>query len=221
MSQVKVVVFGIGKLAEYICYVLRRDSQYQVSALCIQNEYMPETDTLWGLKIVDFALLNECFPCDEYKLFIAVGNNDVREKLYNEAKNRGYSFISYISSRAVTWGDLVYGENVIIAEASAIQPFVSIGNNSFLFGPKIGHHCTIGSNTILSACYLGGNSVIGDNTFLGLNSTVNQNIKVGRSNIIGVGANICAHTEDFEIFTNKGTVKRNLSAQMIKNRYLS
>ena len=221
MNQGKVVVFGIGKLAEYVCYALKHDTDFQVSALCIEKEFMPDVRTRWGFHIEDFALLNERYPTDEYKLFIAVGNNDVREKIYNEAKDRGYSFISYLSSRAVTWDDLVYGDNVLVLEGSIIQPFVSIGNNSFLFGPKIGHHCVIGNNTLLSACYLGGNAKIGDNTFLGLNSTVNQNIEVGQSNIIGVGSNVCSNTGDFEVFTNKGTVKRNLTAQVVKNKYLT
>lgn len=221
MNRDKVIVFGIGKLAEYVCYVLKNDTNYKVSALCIQNDFMPTVRTMWGLRIEDFDLLNERYPIDEYKLFIAVGNNNIREKLYQEAKGRGYEFISYISSHASVWNDLVYGDNVMISEGSVIQPFVSIGNNSFLFGASVGHHSRIGKNTLLSACYLGGDSEIGDNSFLGLNSTVNQNIKVGKSNIIGVGSNICAHTEDYEVFSNKGTVKRSLSARLIKNRYLS
>lgn len=221
MNKVKVVVFGVGKLAEYLCYVLNNDSRYEVSALCIQKAYMPETNTLWGLNVVDFDLLTDLYPCEEYKLFIAVGNNDLRERLYKETKMQGYSFVSYLSSRAIVWDDLVYGENVMISEGTVIQPFVSIGNNALIFGAKVGHHCTIGNNTILSACYLGGSADIGDNSFLGINSTVNQNIKIGKSNIIGVGSNICTHTDDFDVFTNKGTVKRTLSAQFVKNKYLS
>jgi len=221
MSPQKVIVFGIGKLAEYICYVLKHDSCYHVSALSIHKQYMPEVRTLWGLNIIDFDLLEQTYSPDEYKLFIAVGNNSVRDSIYKQAKGRGYSFISYISSKATVWEDLKYGDNVIVSEGTVIGPFVEVGTGSFLLGPKVAHHCIIGKFTILSACYLGGDSKIGDISFLGMNSTVNQHVIVGFANVIGVGSNICFNTNDYEVFTNKGTVKRDLSSQDLKNRYLA
>jgi len=221
MSQSKVIVFGTGKLAEYVCYVLRHDTEYEVAALTIQRQYKPDTQTLWGLDIFDFETLEEYYSPSDCKLFIAVGNNTNRAGIYDEASKRGYQFASYVSSKATVWEDLKYGDNVIVSEGTVVGPFVEIGSGSFLLGPKIAHHCKIGQHTILSACYLGGDSKVGDNSFLGMNSTVNQHVSVGRSNIIGVGSNICAHTNDHEVFTNKGTVKRTLTAELIKNKYLS
>lgn len=221
MSPQKVIVFGIGKLAEYVCYVLKHDSCYHVSALSIHKQYMPDVEMLWGLNIFDFEHLHEHCRPDEYRLFIAVGNNSVREKVYSQAKEYGYSFVSYISSKSTVWNDLIYGDNVLVSEGTVIGPFVEIGNGSFLLGPKVAHHCRIGNHTLLSACYLGGDSKIGDISFLGMNSTINQNIVVGRANVIGVGSNICSDTNDFEVFTNRGTVKRSLTSKDLKNLYLS
>jgi len=221
MTAQKVVVFGIGKLAEYVCYVLKHDSSYHVSALTIQKEYMPEIEVLWGLNIIDFDLLAKSYSPDEYRLFVAVGNNSAREHICNQAKEKGYSFVSYVSSKAIVWADLIYGDNVIISEGTVVGPFVEIGMGSFLLGCKVAHHCKIGNHTILSACHLGGDSKIGDISFLGMNSTVNQHVVVGRANVIGVGSNICSNTNDHEVFTNRGTVKRDLSSEDLKNRYLA
>ncbi|MGV3706710.1 MAG: acetyltransferase [Arcticibacter sp.] len=221
MSQSKVIVFGTGKLAEYICYVLRHDTSYEVAALTIQRQYRPDRQTLWNLDILDFETLEKHYPPSACKLFIAVGNNTNRARIYQEASERGYQFASYISSKAIVWEDLKYGDNVIVSEGTVIGPFVEIGEGSFLLGPRVAHHCKIGQHTLLSGCYLGGDSKVGDNSFLGMNSTVNQNVTVGRANIIGVGSNICAHTNDHEVFTNSRTVKRTVTAELIKNKYLS
>lgn len=216
----KVIIFGVGKLADYVHFVLTNDSPYEVVAFCIEEAFMPESGTVRDLPIIAFELLPSTYSPDDYKIFIAVGNNSVREVIYNKVKNNGYSCISYISSKAIFWSDLSFGDNVFIGEGAVIQPFVSIGFNSFLFAARVGHHCSVGNNVILSGCALAGDAHIGDNSFLGLNSTVNQNVKIGKANIIGVGANIGSDTNDYDVYTNSSTVKRAVSSQRIKNEYL-
>jgi len=216
----KVIIFGVGKLADYVHFVLTNDSPYEVVAFCIEAEFMPEARTVRELPIIDFEVLAALYPPDDYKIFIAVGNNNVRERIYHRVKDYGYSCITYISSKAAVWMDLTSGDNVFIGEGTIIQPFVSIGSNCFLFASRIAHHCKVGNNVMLSGCFVGGDSQVGDNSFMGLNSTVNQNIKVGKANIIGVGANIVNNTNDYEVYTNNSTVKRAVSSQRIKNEYL-
>ncbi|WP_407426286.1 acetyltransferase [Arcticibacter sp.] len=216
----KVIIFGVGKLADYVHFVLTNDSPYEVVAFCIEEEFMPEGRTVRELPIIDFEELPSIYPPDDYKIFIAVGNNSVRERIYHKVKDNGYSCITYISSKATIWMDLTCGDNVFIGEGTVIQPFVSIGSNCILFSAHIAHHCKIGDNVMLSGCFMGGDARVGDNSFLGLSSTVNQNLKIGKANIIGVGANIVNDTNDFEVYTNSSTVKRAISSQRIKNEYL-
>lgn len=216
----KVIIFGVGKLADYVHFVLTNDSPYEVVAFCIEEAFMPEIRTVRDLPIIDFEQLPSVYPPDNFKIFIAVGNNSVREGIYHKVKENGYSCITYTSSKAVVWFDLSCGDNVFIGEGCILQPFVSIGSNSMLFAARVGHHCNVGNNVMLSGCVLGGNAHIGDNSFLGLNSTVNQNLKIGKANIIGVGANIGSDTNDYEVYTSNSTVKRAVSSQRIKNEYL-
>jgi sugar O-acyltransferase (sialic acid O-acetyltransferase NeuD family) len=221
MEKSKVVIYGIGKFADYVSYVLSRDSMYEVSAFCIETGFKTENvQTLRGLPIVDFENVEQNFPSDEYRLFIAVGNNWVRERIFKISKRKGYSFISYVSTKAEFEGEKIYGENVYITTFSGIQPFVSIGDNTIVLASIIGHHSKIGNNVFLSCCTLGGNVKIGDNSFLGINSTVKQNVIIGRDNIIGMGSNITKNTNDYEVYSEKPTSKRNISSEKIKYRYL-
>ena len=217
----KIVIYGIGSFAEYVSYVLTNDSTYDVIAFCVEGGFKTEeSQNYQGLPIVDFENLEKSFPPDEYRLFIAVGNNWVRERIFKKLKCKGYSFISYLSSKATIWEDLRYGENVFISEGTGIQPFVSIGNNTMMIGAGVGHHSIIGNNVLLSGCYLAGNVKIGDNSFLGLNSTVKENVIVGRNNIIGMGSKITKNTDDDEVYSDKSTSKKNISSKRIRNKFL-
>ena len=203
-------------------YVISQDSVYEVSAFCVEADFkIDNVQKLGSLPIVDFENLEQDFPPDEYQLFIAIGNNWARERIFKISKRKNYSFISYLSSKAILWKNLKFGENVFIGEGSTIQPFVSIGNNTIVLGAKIGHHSTIGNNILLSGCYLAGNVRIGDNSFLGLNSIVKQNTIVGRNNIIGMSSNIIKNTNDNEVYSNrKTTSKRVIPSERLKNKYL-
>lgn len=222
MDKSKVIIFGLGRFAEYASYVISHDTNYKVYGFCVDKKYVPKNVTKFaGLQIFDFEDLEQKLPPSEYRLFIAVGNNYLRERIFNASKDKGYSFISYISSKAVIWKDLKYGENVFLSEDTGIQPFVSIGDNTIIIGSKIGHHSIIGQNVLLSICYLAGNVKVGDNSFLGLNSAVQQNTIIGQNNIIGMGCIIEKDTNDGEVYSNaKTTIKRAVSSERLRDRFL-
>jgi acetyltransferase-like isoleucine patch superfamily enzyme len=74
---------------------------------------------------------------------------------------------------------------------------VKIGNNVVLWsGNHIGHQTIIEDNVYLSShCVISGFCVIGEYSFLGVNCTFNDNIKLGKDNIVGSGALIVKNTE--------------------------
>ena len=55
---------------------------------------------------------------------VGQGDEPGPEAIYREGKERGYSFISYVSSRATRFAGTPIGENCFILEDNTIQPFV-------------------------------------------------------------------------------------------------
>jgi len=217
----KIVIYGVGRFAEYAAYLIDNDTKNTVSAFCMKKEYINGVNTINNLPVINFEDLESKFPPNEYQLFIAVGINKIRRDIFNEVKQMGYKLTSYVSSKSISWDNLIYGENVWVGEGSIIQPFTKIGDNSILFGANIGHHTTVKSHTLLSGCTLGGNVTIGECTILGLNSSVQQNITVGAKNIIGMGCIIEKDTNDGEIFhTGKSTKKRAILSDKFESKYL-
>lgn len=205
----KVVIYGTGKMAEFICYSFNNDSPHEVVAFCVDNDYVPEIETkLLGLPILSFEQALVQYPKDKYLMHIAIGRNSARESIYHKVRKAGYAFANYISSKANVWPDLSVGENVFIDQFCAIHPFVSVGNNCMLIGARVGHHTTIRDNVLLSANILAGNVTVGHNSFLGINSSVKEDVCIGNNNVIGAGVFITKNTEDNMLISNPATPQR-------------
>jgi sugar O-acyltransferase (sialic acid O-acetyltransferase NeuD family) len=200
----KVVIFGTTDNGELAHYYLTTDSEHEVVAFTVDNEFMQEK-YYKNLPVVPFEEIENYYPPSEYKLFIAIGYskvNEIRENRYNLAKSKGYDCISYISSRASVFDNVEIGENCFILEDNTVQPFVKIGNNVVLWsGNHIGHHSVIKDHCfITSHVVISGRCVINERTFIGVNSTLRDHIEIGKENVIGAGSLMLKSTEDKAVY---------------------
>ncbi len=217
MSQV--VIFGTSEIAEIVHFYLTNDSEHEVVAFTVDEAYKQE-DSFIDLPLVAYEKLEDYYPPEIYKLFIAISYknlNKSRAEKYFNAKSRGYSFISYIGSKASFAGTSI-GENTFILNHNLIQPLSSIGNNCLLLGANnIGHHCVIHDHCFLTSdVVIGGGATIGEYTFIGLNATVRNYIKIGKENIIGAGAIILSDTEDLAVYSPGQTPKFEVPSNLMR-----
>lgn len=216
-----IIIFGTGSLSEMITAYLKVESNFSICGYTIEKEYKSQRNSFLDKPLVDFEELENNFPPSKYSLFIEVGNNYARERIYTESKKKGYSFMSHISPKALQDVGLTFGEKVFVTESSNLQPFVKIGSNTIITGSKIGHHSKIGNHVMLSCSTVGGGVNIGDYTFLGLKSAIKHDTVIGSKNIIGVGCNISHNTKKNEVYTTKNsTVKRSVTCDHISDKYL-
>src|SRR5215210_3309356 len=111
-SGPKLVIVGAGELAAIAYEYFSADSPYVVAAFTVERTYLT-TDEYLGLPVVPFEELQERFDPSECKVFVAVTYtqlNRVRARLYGEAKRKGFSFASYVSSRAFVWSNVTISE---------------------------------------------------------------------------------------------------------------
>jgi sugar O-acyltransferase (sialic acid O-acetyltransferase NeuD family) len=215
----KLLIYGIGKLAEYAFYVFTNDSEYEVVGFCVEQKFIsPDKPSLFNLPICDLNEIDDKYPPTTHMAFVAVGNNSVRDRIYHYLRDKSYCFANYISSKCVVWPDCKIGTNVFLGEGCVIQPFSSIGNNCLLFACVMGHHSEVGDNVTLSVCTLGGYVKVSNSTFIGLNASVNHNITVGKNNIIGAGCTIIKDTKDNEVYsTEKPRLRLFPSSKILSN----
>lgn len=213
----EVVILGVGNVAKLVHFFLTHDSEYTVVAFAIHSAYK-NGSTYLDLPIVEFENVENTYPPDKYDMFVAIGaqeRNELREKVFNEAKDKGYTLISYISSKAEYWPDLIYGENVFIIQATSIEPFVKIGNNVALIGTRIGQNVKIEDNCFISTATIGSDVHVCKNAFIGINAMVNPYIRIGTKSIIGGGSIIIKDVEDYAVYTAPSAQKRDVDSRRL------
>lgn len=207
-TKKKAVIFGTASFAEVAHFYLSHDSDYEVTAFAATREYSIP-GSFRGLPLIPFEEVEQVYPPDDHEMFIAVGYvnlNKTRERFYNEAKEKGYRLLTYVSSKATMWSEEI-GDNCFVFEHNTIQPFVSIGNDVIVWsGNHIGHHSRIEDHCyITSHVVISGHCTIRSHTFIGVNATLRDNITIGRENIIGAGALILRNTGEREVRAERET----------------
>ena len=199
-KKYKIIIIGDSAFAEIAYEYFTHDSEYEVVAFSVEKEYL-KRDELFGIPIVPFETLEEKFAPAEHHFYAAMvytQGNKLRERLYNQAKEKGYKAASYISSQAFVWRNVEVGEHAFIFENNVVQPFVKIGDNVILWsGNHIGHHSKIGSHNFISShVVVSGFCNVGERCFMGVNSTVGNNINIGDNCVVGAAATIVGDVED-------------------------
>jgi sugar O-acyltransferase (sialic acid O-acetyltransferase NeuD family) len=188
------LLIGDSAFAEIAYEYFTHDSEHRVVGFAVERPYL-KRDSLFGLPVIAFDEAPARFEPMRHSFYAALvytERNQLRARLYRQAKALGYRPASYASSRAFVWPNARVGEHCFIFENNVIQPFVTIGANNVLWsGNHIGHHSTIGSDNFFSShVVLSGFCTVGDRCFMGVNSTISNNLNIGDDCIVGAAANI-------------------------------
>jgi sugar O-acyltransferase (sialic acid O-acetyltransferase NeuD family) len=201
----KVVIFGVLDTAELAHFYLTNDSNYEVVAFTVNKKYMesnkfkPRGSEI-EYDVVPFEELELYYPPSNYLFFApmtGVKMNTLRKKIYEEGKQKGYEYISYVSSKATVFGNKI-GENCFILEDNTIQPFTTIGNNVVLWsGNHIGHHGQIDDHVFFTSQFvLSGHCHVKERAWFGVNSTIRDFTTIGEGCLIAMGSLITKSTDD-------------------------
>ncbi len=186
-----IVIFGLLDTAELAHYYLENDSEHNVVAFTVDREYRT-VDTFKGLPVIDFEVIEKEYPKEDYCLFAPMtgkGMNKLRASVYQRGKTLGYTFISYVSSKATIFDNEI-GENCFILEDNTIQPFTKIGNNVVLWsGNHIGHHGEIKDHVFFTShVVMSGHCIIESYCFFGVNATIRDYSHIAEGTLLSMGA---------------------------------
>lgn len=214
----KVIIFGTLDTAELAHFYLTHDSDHEVIGFTLTEEFIDQ-ETFKGLPILPFESIESFHSPQHVALFApmtAKGMNSRRQAIYQAIKEKGYTMISYISSKA-TWFNNPIGDNCFILENNTIQPFVSIGNNVVLWsGNHIGHHSNINDHVFFtSQVVLSGHCQVGDYSFFGVNSTIRDDTQIGEGSFISMGAVVTGDTDPWSVYRGDPARKLRISSKKV------
>jgi sugar O-acyltransferase (sialic acid O-acetyltransferase NeuD family) len=196
----KVILFGNRSEARTTYHDFTHFSEHEVAGFTVDREYLDE-DTLFQLPVVPFDEVTSVFPPGAYQMFIAVGYvavNRLRADRYAQARQMGYSLVSFVSPSVTLYPQVSIGDNCRISHNCVVFPDTRISNDVAIgAGCIVGHNVTIGEHCFLSSGVgVSGGVTIGPYCFLGTNATVRNRIHIGRECVIGAGAVVLEDLED-------------------------
>lgn len=201
----KVIIFGVQDFAQLACFYLRHDSEHEVVAFSVNEQYLPDAGPFEGLPVVGFENIEQTYPPGEFFFFAPMSPgrmNRTRESVYRQIKLKGYGLISYVSSKATVFPGVPIGDNCFILEDNTIQPFTAIGNNVVLWsGNHIGHHSVIKDHvSFTSHVVLSGHCVVEPFSFFGVNATIRDRIHIAEGSLIAMSASVTKDTEPWGVY---------------------
>lgn len=199
-----IIIFGTGNNAEVAYYYLKNDTDCNVVSFTKNSSYIEKDETKFDLPVVPFENLENYYDPKKYLLFAPCSGtnlNRYREKIYNIGKEKGYSFYTYISSKANVFTKDI-GENCFILEDNTIQPYTKIGNNCVLWsGNHLGHHSTVDDHVfITSHVVIAGMCHVKKYCWLGINASIRDSTILEEGSVIGMSASVSKNTEGNAIY---------------------
>ena len=210
----KIIIFGTGELASIALDSFNLQNQFEIECFTADKKFIKK-NSFRNLPVVPFEDIEKNYSTKDYQMHVALSYkelNKIREKKYLEAKNKGYTLVSFISKDIYASKNTIFGENCFILENQTIQDGVEIGDNVVIWSSNhIGHGTKIGKSTYISSqVVISGNCKIGDRCFFGVNSAVADFVNIENDCFITMGSNVSSDLKQGSttIITNSKVLKK-------------
>lgn len=203
----KTLIYGNGAMAKILYSYVHKSTDvcgFTVDDFCISSN----TNSFCNLPLVPFSKVQDIFKATDCKMIIAVGfidMNELREKIYTRAKEKGYCFTSYVDKSVCPHDEVVIEDNCIILDYVSIHPGCRIGSGTFISSNvNIGHDCVIEPlNWINAGVSIAGGCKVGKGCFFGVNSSLANGIQIGKRNFIAANTVVNKNTNDNEVYLSE------------------
>jgi sugar O-acyltransferase (sialic acid O-acetyltransferase NeuD family) len=183
----KILIVGAGEEGHCVREILHERGEEVVGFL---------DDEKTGKEIV--GTTEEVGDWSGYPLIIAIGDNHIRARLFNQIRLMGRLFTSAIHPQSIISPTVKHNLNLIVHAGAIINPFTKIGNNVIINTAAIlEHNCVIEDHTHIApgAILLGGVHVK-KYVLVGAGAIVGEDLTVGENSVVGAGSVVTRDVPD-------------------------
>ena len=134
--------------------------------------------------------IEEQYNPNKWSIFVAIGDNYSRERIFLRCKSFGYRIVSIFHERSFVSSDAEVKEGVYVGPMACILPGAMIGVSVIInTGASVDHDCEIGAFChIAPGARLCGSIKVGERTLIGVGASVIPRIAIGKNCIIAGGS---------------------------------
>ncbi|MEH7609677.1 acetyltransferase [Gottfriedia acidiceleris] len=184
----KIIIVGNGGHSKVI----------QEMAYSLNHEIIAILDDKYTIEVRDndvvFGPVNAIkkYLYDQVKVIIAIGNNELRNKIVNLLNINRDQYLSIIHPTAIVSPSAIIGNGTVVMPRTVINAEAKIGDHCIInTSSVVEHDNTIGDYSHISPnATLTGNVEIDVGVHIGAAATIIPSIKIGKWSVIGAGSTV-------------------------------
>lgn len=139
---------------------------------------------------------------DEYDIFVAIGNNKIREKIQSQLEDAGASLPTLIHPTAVIGEQVEVYSGTVVMAGVVINCCTIVGQGCIInTGATLDHDDVIEDYVHISpGTNVAGTVKVGKGTWLGIGSVVSNNVNITSGCIVGAGAVVVKDIDEVGIY---------------------
>jgi sugar O-acyltransferase (sialic acid O-acetyltransferase NeuD family) len=222
MNNQKVIIVGSSGHSKVIIDIFEKENKYQIVGLL--DAYRNVGEETLGYKVIGKEddlpfLLSQNSNC---KIFIAIGDNWIRNKVKNKIINivPGIDFATTIHPSAQIGKNVQIGKGVAIMAGAIINSDTKIGDFTIInTKASIDHDSKmLKYSSMAPNVTTGGNVSIGEFSAISIGATIKHGLSIGDHSIIGAGALLMKNCGDNLIMY--GVPAKEIRKREIGEKYL-
>lgn len=183
-----IIILGAGGHAKVCIELLQAMGEtvaYCISEATDPNDFCLNIPILKGEQHLDTLSVQ-----GYHRAFVAIGSNDIRERLALLVCSLGYDLVNAISLHSIISPSVTLGKGLAIMPGAIINANTTIEDLAIInTGATVDHDCKISRAThIAPQCGLAGQVSVGKHSLLGIGCKVIPGITIGEQATIGAGA---------------------------------
>lgn len=197
MKKTKFILYGAGGHAAVVEAAAISCGNFETAAVLDDGKQIGEK--LVEIKVSGgFEKLAELFNKGVKNVHIAVGNNKIRETIFQKIKNLNFEILSLKHPGAVIETASEIGEGTFVAAQAVVGTRTILGKSCIInTNATVDHDNKIGDFVhVCPGVNLAGDVTVGERTMIGIGASVIQGITIGKDCIIGAGAVVIRDVPD-------------------------
>ncbi|MDZ5711310.1 acetyltransferase [Jeotgalibacillus haloalkalitolerans] len=182
----KLLIIGASGHGKVVADIALEMGKWEKVAFLDDN---PAVTSCLGLDVVGTSEDFKKF-IDDYDFFVAIGDNDIRKKVYQKLESLSASIPVLIHPGAVVGREVLIECGTVLMAGVIVNCNTRIGKGCILnTGSTVDHDNLIGDFVHVSpGVHLAGTVIVGSGSWLGVGSVIKNNVSICEGIMIGAGA---------------------------------